>query len=198
MLTGPKGPQHKVNNVTVVLKPSKPYFSWHIHQSVAANTTLSVTGSLYCMHQASHCHSNLVTTPSSCILLTLASVCNQNLTCSTPSPLSSFCRILFILHELKIELNKTPCIMLVRMGNIPVERTHIMVVRMGSFLPGRITMATIQRGTSSHITDGNVLNTHVQLMTTNTWAPLMDPVSQELTGVTSKRQCPSMDPAYGS
>ena len=34
-------------------------------------------------------------------------------------------------------------------------------------------MATIERGISSHFTHGNVLNTHVHLMTTNTWTPLM-------------------------
>ena len=57
------------------------------------------------MHQVSQCHSNSVTTPSSCILLTLYSVLNQNLTCRT---LSSFCRIPFILGKLKIEVTKNP------------------------------------------------------------------------------------------
>ena len=56
-------------------------------------------------------------------------------------------------------------------------------------------MATIQRGISSHITHGNVLNTHVHLMTINTWTLLMDSASQELTGGTSKREHPNMDPA---
>ena len=56
-------------------------------------------------------------------------------------------------------------------------------------------MATVQRGTSSHITHGNVLNTHVHLMTSNTSTPVMDPASQELTGVTSKGEHPNMDPA---
>ena len=56
-------------------------------------------------------------------------------------------------------------------------------------------MATIQRGTSSHSTDGNVLNTHVHLMTPNTWAPLMDPVSQELTGGDLKKAMPKYEPS---
>ena len=87
MLRGHKVPQHKVNNITSVLKSSKPYFAWLIQQSVAANTTSSVTRCLYCMCQVSHCHSNLVTNPSS---------------------LSSFCRIPFILGKLNIELTKNP------------------------------------------------------------------------------------------
>ena len=40
-----------------------------------------------------------------------------------------------------------------------------------------------------------LLNTHVHLMTPNTLTPLMDPASQELAGVTSKREHPNMDPA---
>ena len=106
MLTGHKVPQHKGNNVTSVSKKSsKPYFSWHIQQSVPVTT---ISTSLYCMHQVSHYHSNLVTTPSPSILMTLASVCNQDLTCSTPSPLSSFHTIPLILGKLKIELTKNP------------------------------------------------------------------------------------------
>ena len=49
---------------------------------------------------APHCHSNLVTTPSSCILLTLESLLNQNLTCQPPS---SFCNIPVTLDTLKTE-----------------------------------------------------------------------------------------------
>ena len=93
-----KAPQHKVRNVTGALKPFKPYFAWHIKQSVAANT---ISRSLYSMNQPSHCQSNLVTTPSSCILLTLQSVLNQNLTCQPPS---SSCRIPMTLDTLKTEL----------------------------------------------------------------------------------------------
>ena len=70
-----------------------------------------------------------------------------------------------------------------------------MVVRMGSFILERISMATIQRGTSSHITHGNVSDTHVCLMTAITWTPLMDPASQKLTRVTSKSEPSNMDPA---
>ena len=72
VLTGHKVPQHKGNNVTSVLQFSKPYFVCLIQQSVAATTTYSVTRSSYCMCQVFHWNSNLVTTPSSCILLTLA------------------------------------------------------------------------------------------------------------------------------
>ena len=85
--------------------------------------------------------------------------------------------------------------MLARMGSIPGERTCIMLVGMGSILLERIPKVTIQRGTSSHITHGNVLNTHVHFMTINTRTLLMDPASQELTGVNSKREHPNMDPA---
>ena len=95
MLTGHKVPQHKANNVTAVLQFSKLYFAWHNQQSAAATTTYFVSRSLYCIHHVSHWKSNSVTTPSSCILLPLASVCNQSLTCTTPSSLS-FCRISFI------------------------------------------------------------------------------------------------------
>ena len=186
MLTGNKVPQHKVNYATSVLKPTKAYFAWNIQQSVDANTTFSVTRYLYCNRQVSHCHSNLVTTPSSYILLTLASACNQNLTCSTPSSLSSFSRISFILGKLKVQLTKSPLYHAAKNGSIPGKRTHVMLVN-GEHSSRRISITTIQRGTSSHITYGNVLNTHVHLMTTNTWTPLMDPASQESTRVTSKQ-----------
>ena len=56
-------------------------------------------------------------------------------------------------------------------------------------------MATVQRGITSHITHGNVSNTHAHLMTTNRWTPLIDAVSQELTGVTSETEHPNMEPA---
>ena len=36
MLTGPKVPEHKDNNVTAVLQFSMSYFAWHTQQSVAA------------------------------------------------------------------------------------------------------------------------------------------------------------------
>ena len=153
---------------------------------VPANTTISVARSHYCMHRVTHCHSNLATTPSSCIPLTLASFFNQNLTCSTPSPLSSFYRIPFILGKLKSELTKNPLHHACKNGSIPGETTCLIVERMGNILLGRISMATLQRGTSSHITPGNVLNTHVHLMTTDRWTSLMDPASQELTRVTLK------------
>ena len=57
--------------------------------------------------------------------------------------------------------------------SISVERTYIMVVTMGSILVGRFFLETAQRGTSSHTTHGNLFTTHVHLMTTNTWTPLM-------------------------
>ena len=177
-LTGHKVPQYKGNNVTAVLKPSKPYFAWHIQQSATTNTTLSVTRSLYCMCQFSH--SNLVTTPPSCIFLTLQSVLSQNLICQPPS---SSCRISFSLDTLKTEMKppftaiitKTPCYMLARLGIIPVKRTCIMAVRMGSIPVGRISMEMSQRATSSHNTHSNVLDTHAHLMASNTWTPLMYP-----------------------
>ena len=120
MLTGYKIPQCKGNNVTGVLKSSKPYFAWYIKQPAAAKTTFSITRSLYCMCQVSHCLSNLTTIPSSCILLTLQSVLKQNLTCRS---LSSFCRIPFILGKLKIELTKNPLHHAGKNGSIPVDRT---------------------------------------------------------------------------
>ena len=56
--------------------------------------------------------------------------------------------------------------------SIPVERTNMMVVRVGSILVGRFSME-VQRGTSSHTTHGNLFTTHVHLMTTNAWTPIM-------------------------
>ena len=139
MLTSHKVPQHKVNNVASSLKSFKLYFAWKIQLFVAAAT---ISTSLYCIHQVSHSHSNLVTTPSSCVLLTLAPVCHQNLTYSTPS-LSSFCRIPFILDKLKIELTKSPLHHASKNGSTHGERTCIMVVRMGSISMERISMAPI-------------------------------------------------------
>ena len=114
----------------------------HLDESTLAFVTL--TGSLYCMHHISNFHSNLVTTLSPNMHLTLKSVPNQNLTCCTTtshnatssSSLSSFCSIPFTLGKLKIEMTKKPCIMLVRMGSIQVGRTCIIVMRMGAFLWG--------------------------------------------------------------
>ena len=84
-----------------VLKSSKPSFGCHTQQAVAATTTFCSTSSLYYMCHGSQCHSNLVTNPSSCVLLTLQSVLNQNWTCQSTS---SCCRILMIFDTLKIEL----------------------------------------------------------------------------------------------
>ena len=144
MLTGHQVPQHIANNSTGAVQSSKPYFAGHIQWSVAVNT---ISRSLCCMYQVSHCHSNLVTTLSSCLLLTLTSVYNQNLTCSTPSSLSSFCSIPFILGKLKIKLTKNPQHHADQNGGIHGERTFIMVVRMGSILMRRISMEPIQRVT---------------------------------------------------
>ena len=187
--------KHKVNNVTNVLKPSKPCFALHIQQSVEANTTFSVTNSLYCICQVSYSHLNLVTTPCSCILLTLAPVCKKNLTCSTPSSLSFLCRIPFILGKLKIELTKNPLHRAGKYGEHSCGENLYNGNDNGGIPVGKISMATIQRDTSSHIPHGNVLNTHVDLMTTNIWTPLMDPASQELTEVPSKMEHPIIDPA---
>ena len=81
-----------------ILKSSKPSFGWHTQQAVAATTTFSGTSSLYYMCHGSQCYSNLVTSPSSCVLLTLQSVLNQNLTCQSSS---SYCRIPMIFDTLK-------------------------------------------------------------------------------------------------
>ena len=104
MLTSHKVSHLKVNNVTGVLKSSKPSFGLHTQQAVAASTAFSSTSSLYYMSHRSQCLSNLVTTPFSCVLLTLQSVIHQNVTCQ---PSSSYCRIHMILDRLKNEL-KSP------------------------------------------------------------------------------------------
>ena len=95
--------QNKVCNVTSVFRSSKSYFVWHTQHLVAVDTISLNTRSPYCTHQVSICHSNLVTTPSLCVLLT----CNhsyENLTCQ---PSSSYCRIPMIHDTLKNEL-KSP------------------------------------------------------------------------------------------
>ena len=53
------------------------------------------------MSHGSQYQSNLVTTPSSCVVLTLQSILNQNLTCQ---PSSSYCRITMMLGTLQNEL----------------------------------------------------------------------------------------------
>ena len=232
MLTGLKVPQREVNNVTGVLKLSKPYFGWHTQQVVAASTTSSDTRFLcYMCEKRFQLALQPTDHPPSCISLTLQSVLNQNLTCSlTPSwtldTLKDELKPLFtanvtknpLLHADKnggIPLLRT-CIMVIRMGStsvgricmevnwthttptsltvhiktlkkyiqvdtsslkligelsIPMERTYIMMVRMGSILVGRFSIETIQGSTSSHTSHGNFFTTHVHLMTTNTWTP---------------------------
>ena len=66
----------------------------------AETTTFSYTRFLYYMFHCYHCHSNLVTTPSSCIVLTQQSGRKQNLTC----PLTSCWRTPMTLDTLKNEL----------------------------------------------------------------------------------------------
>ena len=61
----------------------------------------------------------------------------------------------------------------------------------GSVIEGPVISGETLHGTNRkrHIkSHAFVLNTHVHLMTTNTWTPPIDPASQELTGVTSKRE----------
>ena len=82
----------------VVQKFSKPYFGWHTQQAFAVTTTFSGTRFLYYMFHGSQLHSKLVTTPASCVFLTLQSVPNQNLICQ---PSSSYCRHSMILATLK-------------------------------------------------------------------------------------------------
>ena len=101
VLTSQKVSHLKVNIVAGALKSSKPSFGWQTQHAVAATTTFSGTRFLYYMCHRYQCYSNLVTTPSSCVLLTLQSVLNQNLTCQLSS---SYCRIPMILDTLKNEL----------------------------------------------------------------------------------------------
>ena len=54
VLTGHKRLHLKVNNVTGVLKSSKPYFGWHTQQAVAVTTTFSGTRFLYYICNDSH------------------------------------------------------------------------------------------------------------------------------------------------
>ena len=129
------------------------------------------------MHQVSHCCTNLATTPSSCILLTLASVCNQNLTCSTPSSLSSFCRLPFILGKLKIALNKNCLHHASKNGEHSFGENLYYGGENGEHsseenFHGNNT----KRHIKSHHT-WQCFTTHVHLMTTNTWTPVMDPAS---------------------
>ena len=195
MLTGHKVPQHKVNNVTGVLQSSKPYFAWHIQQSVAANSMFSVTRSLYCMCQVSQCHSYLLTTPSSCILLTLASFCNQNLTCSTPSSLSSFCRISFILGKLKTELTKKPLHHTGKNGEHFCGGNLYNGDKNGEHFWGQnFHQNNMKRHIKSHHT-WQCSKHPCSLDDNKTWTPLMGPASQELAVGTSKRKHPNMDPA---
>ena len=115
VLTSHKVSLLKVNNVMGVLQFFKPSFGWHTQQTVAATTTFSGTNSLYYIFHGSQCHSNLVTSPFSCVLLTLQSVLNQNLTCQ---PSSSYCRIPMILDTLKNEL-KSPFTANITKGFLP-------------------------------------------------------------------------------
>ena len=125
-----------------------------MQQAVAATTTFSGTRFLYCMCHGSQCQSNIVTTPSSCILGTLQSVLNQNLTCQLSS---SYCTIPMIFDTLKSELKPsfTPDITKGFLqhadnnGSIFVKRSCIMVMRMGSTSVGRICMQIICILTSS-------------------------------------------------
>ena len=136
------------------LKSSKPSFGWHTQQAVAATTTFSGTSFHYYMCHSSQHHSNFVTTPSSCVLLTLQSVLNQNLTCQSSS---SYCRIPMIFDTLKSELKPSFTVDITKgfllhadkNGSISVKRSCIMVMRMGSTSVERISMEIISIITSS-------------------------------------------------
>ena len=97
---------------------------WYTQQLIAADTTFSVPRSSSYTHQVSNCHSNLVTTPASSINLTSKSVHSLSL--------RFLCRIFWILDKLKIEMTKDSlektCVMLVRMGSIPVSRISIDII----------------------------------------------------------------------
>ena len=137
------------------------------------------------MHHISNFHSNLVTTLSPNMRLTLKSVPNQNLTCSTTtshnatssSSLSSFCSIPFTLGKLKIEMTKKPMYNAGKNGERSGGENLHNSDENGSIPVGRISMETVQRGTLSHTTQGKVLSTQVHLMTSNTQTPFVYPAS---------------------
>ena len=135
----------KLNQVKLLCKTdfciTKFYFVWYIQQFIVADTTFSVPRSSSYTNQVSDCHSNLVTTPSSSIDLYFESVPYLSL--------SFLCRICLILDKLKIEMIKTHCIMLVRMGSIPMEKTCIMLLTMGIISLWRISMEMISTLTTS-------------------------------------------------
>ena len=154
MLTSHKVSHLKVNIVTGALKSSKPSSGWHTQYAVAATTTFSGTRFHYYMCHSYQCYSNLVTTPSSCILLTLQSVLNQNLTCQ---PSSLYCRIPMILDTLKNELkpsftaDSTKGFLqhAEKNGEHFFKATCIMVMRMGSTYVWRISVEIISTHTTS-------------------------------------------------
>ena len=122
------------------------------------------------------------------IHLTPRSVTDQNLTCSTPSSLSSFCRIPFILCKLKIELTKNHFRHAGKNGEHHCRENLHDGVENGEHSCGEnFHRNSTKRHIKSHHTRQS-LNTHVHLMTTNTWTPLMYPASM-------KREHPNVDPA---
>ena len=114
------------------------YFVWYIQQLNVADT---VPRSSSYTHQDSNCRSNLVITPASSIDLISKSV--QYL-----SPLF-LCRIFLILDKLKIEMTKDSLHHAGKNGSIPMVKTCMMVLRMGSFPMWRISMEIISTNMAS-------------------------------------------------
>ena len=141
-------------------------------QAVAVITAFSGTRFLYYMCHRSQCHSNLVTIPSSCKLLTLQAVLNQNLICQ-PSP--SCCKIHMILDTLKNEL-KPPFTANITKGFLlhsDMNGEHFCEEnlhngnRNGEHFSGEIFHGNnTKRHIKSYMTHGNFFTTYVPLMTT--------------------------------
>ena len=106
---------------------------WYTQWLIVADTTFSVSRSSSYKHHVSNCHSNLVTTPASSIDLTSKSVHSLSL--------PFLCRIFSILDKLKIEMTNDSlyhagktgvhvktCVMLLRMGSIPVWRISMEII----------------------------------------------------------------------
>ena len=108
-----------------------------------------------------------MTTPFSCVLLTMQSVLHQNLTCQ---PSSSYCRTPMILDILKNELKpslaadttKGFLLHADKNGEHYVKRSCIMVIRMGNTSVWRIYMEIISTHTTSRSL-GVVIRAHERL-----------------------------------
>ena len=135
----------KLNQVKLLCETefciTKFYFVWYIQQLIVAYTTFSVPRSSSYTHHVSDCNSKLVTTPSSSIDLISHSVPYLSL--------SFLCRICLILDKLKIEMVENSLYDAGKNGSIPMEKTCIMLVRMGSIPVWRTSMEIISTYTPS-------------------------------------------------